>query len=279
MIADQETNFVYFSELLPQRYPSTFEEISGKLKKHKIGFGLLADTKDIWCRDYMPIQVSENSFVQFKYDPSYLQRTKKDRATITDTSRVCKSLGIDPVMSDIKLDGGNIVKSNKKVVMTERIFSENPGYSRDDLVKELKKLLGVEQIITIPEDSKDEMGHVDGMVRFLSEEAVFVNNYSKEDESLRERVKNSLNKANMKLVSVPYAPYKNKNGLYATGIYINYLRVGDIVIYPIFGIEEDRVAERVFSELFGSKAIPVVANEIAKKGGALNCISWNIFKS
>ncbi|MBU4305140.1 MAG: hypothetical protein KJ893_05930, partial [Candidatus Omnitrophica bacterium] len=63
MITDQETNSVYFSKHLSQRYPEFFKELEGILERNGIKYGLLPHTNDIWCRDYMPVQVSKNEFV------------------------------------------------------------------------------------------------------------------------------------------------------------------------------------------------------------------------
>ena len=89
MITDKETNFVYFSELLPKRHSAFFKELTVILKHKGMKYVLLPDTNDIWCRDYMPVQVSKNNFLQFKYRPSYLTRYKKYRKTITDAAETC----------------------------------------------------------------------------------------------------------------------------------------------------------------------------------------------
>lgn len=160
MITDKETNFVYFSGLLPKRHSPFFKELTVILKRKGIKHGLLPDTNDIWCRDYMPIQIAGNSFAQFKYYPKYLLGSKKYRETITDAKKTCEVIGIKPVISDIKIDGGNIVRSKTKVIMTERIFSENPRYPENELLKKLKTLLKVRQIILIPKKIEGSIGVV-----------------------------------------------------------------------------------------------------------------------
>ena len=281
MITDKETNFVYFSELLSKRRSAFFKEFTLILKHKGIKYGLLPDTNDIWCRDYMPIQISGNSFVQFKYYPKYLLGSKKDRATITDASKACEAIGVKPVISDIKIDGGNIVRSKSKVIMTERIFSENPQYTKDQLIKKLKRLLKVKQIIMIPKCPGDPFGHADGMIRFVDgvkdEETVLVNDFSGESAKFFSKFHRALSEQGLFPVLLPYTAYRNK-GDDAKGIYINYLQVGKTVIYPTYGLKEDALAQKVFSRYFGVYAVSVRANTIAKKGGVLNCINWNIRK-
>lgn len=48
---------------------------------------------------------------------------------------------------------------------------------------------------------------------------------------------------------------------------------------PVFGLKEVEQALRHFEDLFDNQVVvPVVANEVAKQGGVLNCVTWNIIK-
>lgn len=75
MITDKETNAVYFSDLLHSKdeFKGTYVQIKAILDRHKIKCKFLTKTEDIWCRDYMPIQVRENKLLQFRYESSYLK--------------------------------------------------------------------------------------------------------------------------------------------------------------------------------------------------------------
>ena len=281
MITDNKTNFVYFSRLLQLKHLEFSKELKRILGRKGIEYRLLFYTKDIWCRDYMPVQVSKGRFVQFKYDPKYLH-TKKYISTITDAADACKEKRIKPELSDIKLDGGNIVKSINKVVMTERIFVENPRFLRKKLLSKLKTLLKVRQVIVIPECPGDPFGHADGMIRFVDgikdEETVLVNDFSGESPKFFSKFYRALSNQGLFPVPLPYTAYRNK-GDDAEGIYINYLQVGKFVIYPTYGLKEDVLAHKVFTRYFGAdNAMPIRANSIAKKGGILNCVTWNIKK-
>lgn len=276
MITDNKTNFVYFSALLPQRYPKFFQELEAVLREKRIEYGLLPHTKDIWCRDYMPVQTPKGDFVQFNYDPRYLKPKRYWRRR-TNAAKTCRAIGIRSLLSDIRLDGGNVVMSRTKAILTDRIFHENTHYLKDKLIKELKRLLKVRQVIIIPECLDDLFGHADGMVRFLSEDTVLVNDYSHEP-AFQKNLYRSLKGAKLDLKPIPYNPYCNKGELNATGIYINYLQVCRTILCPIYGMKEDALAHEVFLKYFGANVIPIRANAIAKKGGVLNCVSWNIFK-
>ena len=73
MITDNHTNTVYFSNLLPEKCPVLNAHIVDALRKRDIPFTYLKGTKDIWCRDYMPIQIEKDRFVFYRYTPDYLQ--------------------------------------------------------------------------------------------------------------------------------------------------------------------------------------------------------------
>ena len=68
---------VYMAELLNIRYPETCKRLTDILDKHNVKYAFLKGTKDIWCRDYMPIQTESGKLIQFKYDPSYLKGKKE----------------------------------------------------------------------------------------------------------------------------------------------------------------------------------------------------------
>ncbi len=89
-----------------------------------------------------------------------------------------------------------------------------------------------------------------------------------------------LEKAKLKYIEVPYNPYSNKTNLDAKGIYLNYLQMKDIIFVPVYGLKEDEQAIKILKSVFPKeKIVPVPSIEIAKQGGVLNCISWNVRKT
>jgi agmatine deiminase len=280
MIIERETNYLYLSGLLPVRHPRFYRELAEVLEHNKVAFGLLPGTKDIWAVDYMPVQVQADKFVQFKYEPDYLRKSKKYRTTITPVSKICKKIGIRPMVSDLVVDGGNLVKSRNKLIMTDKVFQENPAYSRAEILKKLHELLEVEKIIIIPQEPGDYLGHADGMVRFYGEDTVLVNDYLRGDKVWYVDLQAVLRKAGLELIPIPYNPYSNRNKDEARGYYINFLEMKGFILLPFFGLREDEIAAKRFHELFPKTKIAVIdANEIAEQDGVFHCISWNIKKA
>lgn len=277
MITDNQTNIVYFSELLKEN--SYFQEIEQVLKKHQINFGFLKDTKDIWARDFMPIQIDDNKFIQFSYEPSYLA---EDLHLQSNPKDVCKSNGFAPVFSDINLDGGNVVKWVDKVIITDRIFAENPQYSdKNKLINEIEILLNAEVII-IPQIKSDFTGHADGLVRFYDEKTIIGNSLKDEYKYWGDAMKKLIQQHDFKYIDIPVFDYKVKyknKSISAIGCYMNYLEIGNLIVFPVFELEgnKDDEAFDLISSLYPNKIIERInINEIAFKGGLMNCVSWNI---
>ena len=278
MITDQQTNFLYLADSLPKLYPSFYARFEKILIQCRITPALLPNTNDVWAVDYMPIQIQEDLFVQFVYDPDYLV-SKTERKTISNVDSICKEIGIKPIKSSIILDGGNLIRAKDKVIMTDKVFKSNPSYSIKQLIHELEELFQVDKLIFIPEQPGDFTGHADGMVRFLNEDTVIINDYKDEKQGFRRAFFIALNNAGLKYVEIPYNLNENDNDDQAHGCYINYLQMENLIIVPTFGLKEDDQAVRRFEDLFPKQTIATVeSREIAEHGGVLNCITWNIKK-
>lgn len=141
-VTDSLTDQVFFSDLLPTRCPALFKALSEKLHENGVNYGILLNTKDIWCRDYMPIQIGARRFIFYKYNPDYLQ-TPYYRRTITDVKQIdhinCLE-NAETVHLDLIIDGGNIVKCGETIVMTEKVFAENRDKSRNEIIKPFRFL-------------------------------------------------------------------------------------------------------------------------------------------
>lgn len=271
---------LYFSELLSTLppYKKDWLNIKTALEANNISHSLLKGTKDIWCRDYMPIKISANKFVSFNYDPSYLKKYPELKSYPPFVIQQNNIPG-EIFYSDIVLDGGNVIKMRNKAILTERIYSENSKTSKTELISELERLLEAEIIIIPCYDNKTDMtGHSDGAVRFLNEKEVLVYN-CEDDRELIDQISDVLvkHKLEPKTLSSYIDPKKKSS---ARGCYINYLEVGQVIFYPHFGNSEmDKKADIEFAQYFSAKTgytiVPVKINTIAADGGVLNCISWD----
>ena len=216
----------------------------------------------------------------FRYEPSYLE---KHRDLQTDFSR-----GIDTNWqlvngwrppcdfdkSEIKLDGGSILISpdDEKVIISDRIFSENPEYGKAELVRELDSTLNGPEIIIIPTLESDTAGHADNMVRFLDNQTVLCNE-ALESDGFNRQLKTILQYRGLDVLEFPFAPTDDRSG---TGRYLNYLETAEAVFLPMFGIDADARAVAAAEKLFSKPVEPVMIPNIAADGSGLHSISWDL---
>lgn len=279
MILNKDTNTVYFSDKLfnDNRFKATSIQLTEILRKHGIGYKTVLGTNDIWCRDYMPIQVKEDTFVQFRYEPSYL---KEELEIQSNPKSICRINNIDAEFSNINLDGGNVVNWSDRVIITDRVFDENPEYSsKTKLISEIEKLLEVEVII-IPQIKSDMTGHADGMVRFVNRNTLVGNDRVREYKYWSKGINKILKEHNLNYIDIPFLEYDdNKHPYHAIGCYINYLEIQDLIVLPVFEVKDNRDEEVInkFVNIFPDRTIETINyNAIGLFGGLLNCTTWTI---
>jgi agmatine deiminase len=225
----------------------------------------------------MPIQVSKDRFVQFRYEPSYLRPYPEH---YTDPVFVCSENGIEAEKSNIILDGGNVVNWSDKVIMTDRFFDENPDYSdKVKLVTDLEKQLETEVII-IPQVKMDYTGHADGMVRFVDEMTLIGNHREFEYQYWTKKMNVLLEEKGLNYIDIPFFEYHlKKYPSNALGCYVNFLEVKNLIVVPIFEVEgnRDKEIKNIFKETFPDRIIETINfNEIGYYGGLLNCVTWTV---
>lgn len=278
MIADGDSNVVFVADSLGRNFPEIHGKLDAILRYHDIPMRTISGTRQVWCRDYMPIQVADGRFVQFRYAPDYL--VGRYRHLRADGEIGSKFPWVEShIRSGIVLDGGNVVRCQDKVIMTEKIFAENRGWGQQELMAELLRLLEVGRVVVIPPERGDVTGHADGVVRFVAETTVVLNNYRGLDPSYRRVLRRILRRAGLEVLEVPYRPALGSVGGMpsAVGNYINYLRVGRLLVVPCFGLPEDEIARASLVQAHPGVVVETLAcRELAMEGGVLNCSTWTI---
>lgn len=272
---------VYMSELLMTKFPETCKRLIAILEKHHVNYSWIKGTNDIWCRDYMPVQTESGKFIQFTYDPSYLKGKKEWEESRSDVKKVCQMNGIDATESDINLDGGNVLICGKRAIISDRLYSENPQKTKEELVEKLSELLDCEIIIIPALKSQDEdlTGHADGMVRFVDRNTILGNErLPNEYKYMKEGLQKAIDTYNLTYIDVPF--FEDKDPDYpssAVGIYVNYLEVNNLIVVPAFHHEKEKNKEAVdiIQKAFPDKIIETINyDDVAKEGGLLNCTTW-----
>lgn len=272
MITHFETNKVYFAQGLSSPvFENAANSLVNAFHDSHVNWDKIPCTHSpqfIWVRDYMPVQVSRDRFIQFRYEPDYLMESPEYKP---DVHCILSQLGINVCCSPINIDGGNIISCGDKVIMTDKIFQENPQYSHNRLIEELTELLEAEPVL-IPWDIFEEYGHTDGMVRYMGDDNVLLNNYCDFDKALRKRLLAAL-KPHFNITELHYGSFTDNSWAY-----LNFLHVGQHIFVPMIGDKLGETAFRQIADAYPKCQCHPVPNceSIVSEGGALNCTTWNI---
>lgn len=273
---EQDKLGICIADTLPKRHPVLQQALAAALAAANETLTTLPDTRDIWARDYMPVPTPSGKLVRFRYAPDYL-RGKKWRHLVTDAASVCQQLGLATHETKLILDGGNVVRGPGKVIPTDKVLRENPHIPPAQLTKELAQLLEADQVILLPADPQDFTGHADGIVHFLDEHTVLVNDYRQEKNNFWPRLRAALRVARLEWVPLPYNPYCNSSKVDAAGVYTNFLSTKHKILAPIFGQKEDEPTLRQLEQAFPTHHIqPINCRELAREGGLLHCVTWTV---
>lgn len=270
MIPDYGCNAVYFSEWLKKDYSDIYKGLARILNKHNVAYDIIPNTKDVWCRDYMPLQLDKERYLCYEYKPDYLMNSARNWKYITDSLNVCRGMQLNIKKTPLIMDGGNVVKVGNKAIMTEKVFVENPSMDEDMLKKQLEKQMECE-VVFIPWDRNEKYGHSDGIIKPISDNTILMTNYHDFDrEYTNEVVKRLSSKFEIETLS-----YKVRKTAPESWAYINFLTVGKLIVLPALGIEEDEQALSQIKRYYPECLVEQLnISDLVKDGGGLNCVSW-----
>ena len=281
---DTMTNFVYISDKLKKFYPRTYSRLTKLFNEMEIEYGEIEGTKDIWIRDYMPIQISDDRFIVYNYNPDYLKDSGDDY--LTDSHAIAGGIlnHSNKSQYDITLDGGNVVTCAGHRVLTDKVFQENGKEKYDPVFCDYISHVLDSRVIFLPwhcdnpqVPNADVYGHADGLVHWAGDNIVLMSNHRDYYPEEADEIKYRLEAVGFEVIEMLFdVPNPNRDYNWA---YINYLQVGSKIIVPTFGIPEDKLALKYIRDANpGCVVRGFRMRDIAKEGGALHCITWNIKK-
>lgn len=284
-IHDEVTNVVYFSPWLKDKkegHPEFYQRLKDLLNGMGIESKELKSTNDYWARDYMPIQLGENEFLKYRYYPDYLvkRKNKSDIETITDAAKVLQGMGISYRSTNLIIDGGNMVPCGPYIVMTDKVFVEN-GYAKGDM--NFKFLLESElghPVIIIPwtPHEDDVYGHSDGFIKWCGDNRILMGNHGDCYPEEAASIHRILESYGFEVTEMRFKDKVDTPCYEFNWAYINFLQVGKNIIIPRFNIPEDDIARQYIQNAFPDCNIrQIEMAKIAKEGGALHCLSWNVY--
>lgn len=299
MLTDQYKDRVCFSSLFCRDWNSLYKELSEILFANHVGYGTITYTKDYWCRDFMPIQRGCEMYTQFEYNPDYLKDKKKYR---TDVDKILlrrmKYFRMDIKKFPLIIDGGNMVfciggsdhwgESIHYVVMTDKVMSENPNYTKKKIESMIRESLNIVEdlqftinIVWLPWKHSDMYGHADGILHYVGKsktgKPIVLVNLSLYEEVHANEMRSILKKK-FEVIDLNLSKYDE-----LSWAYINMLQTRDVIIIPGIGnpVTDKEAYEQIKSlhPEYGDKVYQVQMRDFIKEGGgALNCCTWTFSK-
>jgi len=253
-------------------YSPFYQRFTKELKKRRERWRLLEKTRDIWCRDFLPVYGAGGEPVQFRYEPGYLKGKDRYRSR---PEEFLPELGITPRYCSLNLDGGNILIHGNIGIVSDRIFSENKEKDCKKVEEELRSVLELNRLIVIPSDlpRNDMTGHSDGMCRFIDDKHILLNDFGL-NPGLGKEVTKCLRDAGLEV-----SPLQVDSGYYTENrdwlCAINFYECDHALYVPVLGMKYEEHVLRQMERCYQRKEIvPIDSSEIVRDGGALNCVSW-----
>ncbi len=225
---------------------------------------------DIWIRDWGPV-----AGCYFKYKPSYARGTFTQSAVAAARRNLNRHLGVTPCEIPLVLEGGNLIHNGAVAIVTEKVFADNRQLTRGE-VERLIISAGFERVVFIPVEPEDQIGHADGIVKFLTPELLLVNGYTGADfAAYRRRLYRAIDRAETDAEIVPFPWFctdEKHDGIWsAVGCYINFVSTSRGIIFPTFNHPlDDRVAV-LLDQLSPLQKRSIESTALARLGGVLHC--------
>jgi len=234
---------------------------------------LQANVEDIWMRDFTTI--IPNRMIQFAYGSSYLP-TWIAAATQWSFVNFTNQHELDYQYTDWILDGGNVVDNNNNMAVVTRRFLEDNGINKAQGKNLLKNKLGVEHVAIIPYDD-EVMGHADGMVMFVDDNVLLVNQY---EEPFRSLVIDELT-ASLPGVTIVEVEVAYDEGVFdgfasACGINLNATVTHNHIYVPNYttATNDDAIATITANTTKSVKTVD--GQNVCHMGGSVRCLTWQL---
>ncbi|MBT3316089.1 MAG: hypothetical protein HN390_15905 [Anaerolineae bacterium] len=239
---------------------------------------LISEVYDIWMRDFTT--VNPLNPIQFTYTWASMtkQESKEVQKSFTDFA---ERYGVQRYAMDLLIDGGNIVDNYAGKVITTTRFMEDNDLGYEEAVEELANLLNADEVAIIEPD-EEVLAHSDGMVSWIDEDVLLVNDYSSDPE-FRDLVMDELLAAfpTTTIIEVPVAYKTNPPGEWegfesACGINLNATVTFENIYVPVFNMSHDESAVDIIKENTTKNVITINAEAVCPMGGSVRCLTWQL---
>ena len=262
-------------------------------------------TNDVWIRDYGPIVLThpegKRAVASFRFDGwggkdahYYGEYAGRDDEV---ASKLAAHLNVPSFSCPLVLEGGAIeVNGRGTLLTTENCLLERREGSPDKATFEsaLSEYLGIDKVIWLPGvsfDGDDTEGHIDNVTRFVGPSRVVTAVAASSDDpwhnalEVQRKALTEARDAQGNLLEVIPIPLPSAHHLYASmdgnldlhrypGSPLNFIIGNDVILVPVYGDPNDRIALRVLSEVFPTRQVIPIDSSIYILGqGSLHCSS------
>lgn len=231
---------------------------------------------DIWMRDFTTVNPSDP--IQFTYTDASMtkkqaQDTQKQFSSRADRSRIARE------KTDLLLDGGNIVDNYAWKVITTTRFLEDNDLEYEEWTSVLKDLLWATQVAILEPDD-EYLAHADGMVAWIDDNVLLVNDYSS-DPAFKKIVLDELTSSfpGTQISEVPVTFHENETWTRegfnsACGINLNLVMTPWALYVPVFWTPKEDVILDIIKANTSKKVITIDASEVCPLWWSVRCLTW-----
>jgi len=241
---------------------------------------ILAPMPDIWMRDFTVANTVDP--VMFRYSAAGQGGDQGAADYVQEMFAVlAEEAGIDFAESDLINDGGNFVDDYAGRVVVSRKFLKDNKLTEQQARREISKLTGARQVAFIEADEQGGLEHADGVVSFVDENVLLMNDYS-EDPDYRDELigdlKSALPGVQIHPVVTPYDGSETFDAKFgsACGLYTNALVTPERIYFPQFGLDEDAKALQQVRAATTREVVPVFSQGVCALGGGVRCMSLQL---
>ena len=237
-----------------------------------------AELYDIWARDFTLLNPLNP--VQFQY--TWASMTKQESAEVQGSfSKFANRYNLQRSKTRLLLDGGNLVDNYAGSVITTTRFMEDNDLSYSEAKEALMDLLDAREV-AILEPDEEVLAHSDGMVMWVGENTLLVNDYSAYPD-FRALVLDELSASFpfATIIEVPVEYGQNKAGEWegfesACGVNLNSVLTFENIYVPVFNMAHDQSAVDIIRENTTKNVVTVNAEGVCPMGGSVRCLTWQL---
>lgn len=240
----------------------------------------------MWARDYGPLVVRKKNGRAVMVDADYSCFDRFDDDCVP--TALGESMKLPVVRAPLLVDGGNLLSNGQGLcIATYDLLDHNVerGWTEDGVRDAVMRLYGGTLTVFLKPLIGEPTGHIDMFATFTAPNTVVVAKYDAAvdpdnaailDDNASTLAQIRTQSGPLRVVRVPMPARDDGNWRTYTNVsYANGTLM--VPIYPGIDLQGQREALATFAQLLpGWQIVPIDAEEVAKLGGALHCVTMNL---